>query len=239
MEFIKEIQRNNPKIHYVRNEKPLGACSARNLAIFSARGEFITGLDDDDEFAPDRLEKFLNAWDDKYSFICSNFNNSYEDGASSKHYSDKKTEFTFHDLLINNEASNQIFTRTKHLQSIDGFRVGVRRLQDWDTWIRLSHKHGSFLRIKEPLYVMHHDHKENESRVSRSYELDSALEALIDRNKDIYEEWALKVLRREIRSIRLKYSLNDLCEDFTYRKNFRPFLKYAKQYFVKLFGRRA
>lgn len=229
MEFITDIQRKNPKIHYVRNEKPLGACSARNLGIFSARGEFITGLDDDDEFAPDRLAKLLNTWNDKYSFICSNFSNSYEGGTKTEYYRAKKTEFTFRDLLIHNEASNQVFTKTKHLQSIGGFKVGVRRLQDWDTWIRLSYKHGNFFRIKEPLYVMHHDHRINETRVSQSCGLDSALEALMEGNKDIYEEWANEILRREIRSIRQEYTQNDMLHDLVYKKSLKPLLKYIRQ----------
>lgn len=34
------------------------------MGIFSAKGEFITGLDDDDEFMPDRISSFVSAWDE-------------------------------------------------------------------------------------------------------------------------------------------------------------------------------
>ncbi|MFD2837427.1 glycosyltransferase family 2 protein [Azotobacter vinelandii] len=51
-ERISRLARSERKIRYLRNPAPRGACSARNLGIFAARGEFITGLDDDDEFTP-------------------------------------------------------------------------------------------------------------------------------------------------------------------------------------------
>jgi len=39
-------------IKYLRSKKSNGACHARNKAILASTGEFVTGLDDDDEFLP-------------------------------------------------------------------------------------------------------------------------------------------------------------------------------------------
>ena len=55
--YISEL--NDPRITYIRNEFNSGACAVRNQAIRMARGDLITGLDDDDEWLPTRLSSFL------------------------------------------------------------------------------------------------------------------------------------------------------------------------------------
>lgn len=101
-EWISKLTQTNQKIRYLRNPAPRGACSARNLGIFAARGEFITGLDDDDEFTPDRLEHLLHIWDDKYAFVCSNFWNKRPGQEAQPYYSSEERLFTLQHLLLKN-----------------------------------------------------------------------------------------------------------------------------------------
>ena len=72
MTYISEL--NDPRITYIRNEFNSGACAVRNQAIRMARGDLITGLDDDDEWLPTRLSSFLT-WQHKlqlHSFLYAN-----------------------------------------------------------------------------------------------------------------------------------------------------------------------
>ncbi|MEE4461783.1 glycosyltransferase family 2 protein, partial [Azotobacter chroococcum] len=140
-EWISKLAEDDPKIRYFRNPDPRGACSARNLGIFAARGEFITGLDDDDEFLPERVERLLQVWDDQYAFVCSNFLSKRPDQEAKPYYASEECRLTLQQLLFKNLASNQVLTRTVRLQNIGGFREGVRRLQDWDTWLRLCSRY--------------------------------------------------------------------------------------------------
>ena len=55
--YVAEL--NDPRVTYTRNAFNSGACAVRNQAIMQAKGEFITGIDDDDEWTPDRLSVFL------------------------------------------------------------------------------------------------------------------------------------------------------------------------------------
>ncbi|MBU1046182.1 glycosyltransferase [Patescibacteria group bacterium] len=50
-------QFSDNRIIYVQNKKNSGASASRNIGINRARGEFITFLDDDDEFYPKKIEK--------------------------------------------------------------------------------------------------------------------------------------------------------------------------------------
>jgi glycosyl transferase family 2 len=46
----------DPRLRVVQNSGARGAASARNQGLRSANGRFVTFLDDDDEYMPDRLE---------------------------------------------------------------------------------------------------------------------------------------------------------------------------------------
>ncbi|AVJ16950.1 glycosyl transferase family 2 [Serratia sp. MYb239] len=188
-DFMNDLVKNDTSVIYLRNESNKGACATRNLGIFRATGKFITGLDDDDEFSPDRISYLVNRWKNKYSFICCDFIEQFSDGKQKAFYN-KNEDTYFADykaMLFDNVASNQIFTLTSRLRDIGGFNPEVRRLQDWDTWLRLSFRYGGFLRTKEKKYVMHHDHGINDERVSKSYPLSHALTDLLSRNNHMYQ----------------------------------------------------
>src|SRR5690606_1394413 len=61
-EYLKEITKQDSRIRYFIKEKNSGACVSRNIAIENARGDFITGLDDDDYFLNSRIEFFLEGY---------------------------------------------------------------------------------------------------------------------------------------------------------------------------------
>lgn len=60
--YLKHKSETDSRLRYFIKAKSEGAPAARNLAIKNATGEFITGLDDDDEFLPNRLELLVNYW---------------------------------------------------------------------------------------------------------------------------------------------------------------------------------
>lgn len=232
-QVVSALMAKDNRIKYFKNTKNQGACFSRNVCINSATGKFITGLDDDDEFTYSRLETFLASWSNEYSFICSNFLEVYPD-KKIKHYPvDDTITFTYRDLLFQNVASNQIFTTTKKIRSINGFDHKVRRLQDWDTWLRLSYAHGKFLRLKSSTYLMNHDHSAVESRVSKAYPFISALRDLGERNRDIYGDESFKCLMFLLKYYERKLSLWDSCRWMCYQKDIRNILRYFKQYTQK------
>ncbi|PJR59351.1 glycosyltransferase [Raoultella sp. T31] len=225
-EFMEDLARNSGKIFYFRNDSNRGACSTRNLGIFNATGEFITGLDDDDEFSVNRITYFLDHWNDQYSFICANFTNIYPDLTSDNYYASKQKQFNYKDLLFHNEASNQIFTRTNRLKDIGGFDVTVKRLQDWDTWLKLSYKFGDFLRLPESTYIMHHDHAPNEMRVSKNDKITDSLMALMERNINMYTKHESDYMVFLIKNLQNTYSFSE-CVYWSFAKlNPKFILKY-------------
>jgi glycosyltransferase involved in cell wall biosynthesis len=133
---------------YFLNGVSLGAPKARNTAIHHADGEFITGLDDDDEFFPIRLQEFIAAWKPEIAAV----------GAEDMLITDSKSVrwrkpnmVKTQDLLSRNLVGNQVFTRTEYLRQLGGFDENLSASQDYDLWIRLSERYGPIYIIQKPL----------------------------------------------------------------------------------------
>lgn len=54
-DYVKSLKFSGNVI-YIENEKPVGGAVARNNGISAAHGEYITFLDDDDEYMPDKIK---------------------------------------------------------------------------------------------------------------------------------------------------------------------------------------
>ncbi|QIZ59035.1 glycosyltransferase [Acinetobacter indicus] len=159
--YLEEISRQDSRIRYFIKEKNSGACVSRNIAIENAQGEFITGLDDDDYFTKDRIQKFLDKSDflNKYEFLFDTFylkNN----GELKKIKFDflKPRIVNFNDLLMGNYVGNQIFTKTDRLRESGGFDSNLSAWQDLELWMNLLKKGKESYNIKKYTYIVDIDH---------------------------------------------------------------------------------
>lgn len=157
--YLKRLAQEDERIRYFFKEKNSGACISRNIAIENAKGEYITGLDDDDYFVKNRLESFVKNWDDSYSCLFS-FNILKKGKMRSNKRLAMKDIVKSEDLLKANFIGNQIFTKTEYLQKVGGFDSQMHVWQDLECWYRILSL-GPGKRIREDLYVvdMSHPHE--------------------------------------------------------------------------------
>lgn len=146
----------DPRVRAMRQDVPGGACAARNRAIFEARGEFITGIDDDDEFAPDRVENLVEAFDpDSASCV-------YTDLVTVATRSRQRVRFPgradLDDMLYRNVVGSQVLTLTERLRGIGGFDESLEAMQDYDAWIRLVARYGPARKVSGASYLQHVEH---------------------------------------------------------------------------------
>ncbi|EME0158837.1 glycosyltransferase [Vibrio vulnificus] len=181
--YGEKLSKKFSNVIYVRNESPRGANSARNNALNIATGYFVTGLDDDDIFTKSRISLFLNCWNDQYAFICDNLENRYKNSYRDDFKQNGNQSISTREMLLTNNASNQVFTKLEYLNSIGGFNEELKKFQDWDCWLRLSHRYGSGLRMNNKTYVMYHD---EETRVSNNQKNEEAFKILVENNRIIY-----------------------------------------------------
>ncbi len=158
-EAIEQIARLDSRIFLLRNPQSQGACVARNLAIKAAKGEFITGLDDDDEFTPDRISIFVQSWSQfqSLSFLSAGYKVIHRHGHYC--YAQQPRRISFQDLLYANYVGNQVL-------SVSGFDQEMPSCQDYDVWLRLSQRYGAGYRLKLISYIVHQEHES--PRISES-----------------------------------------------------------------------
>ena len=140
---VQAYQNKDARIKYIRNSENLGACASRNKAIQAAKGKFITGLDDDDYFLPDRLVVFLEHWhllpNDK-AFLFSNkkiLKLEEEVISRASWYIRRRKSINQGDLLIGCAVGIAFFTTKESLLAIAGFDELMPMWQDLDCVYRL------------------------------------------------------------------------------------------------------
>lgn len=148
--LLAELDADVP-VKIIRNNAPLGAAASRNIAIGQASGEYITGLDDDDYWMPNRIEKMMDTFEDGYSAVCTYDKMDYGNKTITWK---KRNIISFDDLLYYNQAGNQVLTKKKYITEIGGFDEKLPSAQDYDLWIRLAERFGPIKTVPEALQVV-------------------------------------------------------------------------------------
>lgn len=167
-----------PRLHIVDLEENVGGSEARNIGVRFARGRWITLLDDDDEWFPDKLEKqwkIASSLTGRYLFVASRFIERTE-GAERvlprrmPAPGEKVSEYLF---VRRGWQSGEGFLQTstwfvsRALMLKVPFTRGLKRCQDVDWLLHATAMPEVEVRVvPEVLAVFHHD--ESRPRVSRT-----------------------------------------------------------------------
>lgn len=166
-------------------EAPGGACRARNVAIAAARGELITGLDDDDELLPHHISRLIASFtSSSVAFVCTSAIHRRPESRFVRHAFEGPIEIER--LLHENVVGNQVFTRTECLRELNGFDEGMPAWQDYDLWVRLCSTFGSGLRIDARTYIQHLEHLG--PRISSPERIRQGYERFISKHSNLLEE---------------------------------------------------
>ncbi|MDG3088256.1 glycosyltransferase [Vibrio hannami] len=169
--YLSQIK--NERIKIILGKESKGACAARNKAIKMSSGKYVTGLDDDDYFEFDRIEKFVKHWKliEKSGLDNNAMSGLFDDEkylvGEGKYKNTTRADKAFHhELVSENKIGNQIFTKKKYFVDSGLFDEELPAWQDWDMWIRISKNFGPLYNIHEKTYIV--DAKHNSGRISSS-----------------------------------------------------------------------
>ncbi|ELY4221208.1 glycosyltransferase [Cronobacter sakazakii] len=130
-------------IHFIyeRNEKNSGSNFSRNRGYALAHGFYVTGLDDDDYFLPERLSKLAARYEERYAFVTdapARLDKKQRKNLNSQ----RKRIITLQDILCENVVGNQVLTTREKMLGVGGFSPEIKQQQDRDAWIKLILKYG-------------------------------------------------------------------------------------------------
>lgn len=179
---LKNLTQNRP-VRIIRNSRPMGAAASRNIAIRNAKGEFIAGLDDDDTWAPQRIEWLLKYFSPENSAVT-----SYDRmvTGSSERIWKKKRQISIDDLLYYNMAGNQVLTKKEYLIDIGGYDESLPSAQDYDLWIRLAQKYGPIKVVRKVLQQVNLE--ENRDRITTSYRKTEGYKACFEKHRELMHD---------------------------------------------------
>lgn len=140
-------------VRYFKTLGKQGACVARNIAIKNANGYFITGLDDDDEFTPDRLSLFMQATE-QHGEVNLFSNYLYLEKNARKERKCTHRLITEELIYQGNYINNQMFAPKKYFIEAGLFDENLPAWQDYDMWIRMIQKFGAAALVEEMTYIM-------------------------------------------------------------------------------------
>lgn len=228
-EFLKNFNKQDPRVSYILKTNNSGACASRNLAIDKASGLFITGLDDDDYFSPNRIEQLIDKSHllNKYVFLYTYYLTVVTGGKYKKvRYLNSilpKT-ITGRDLLHKNIIGNQCFTYTQRLRDAGKFSPEMPAWQDMELFYRLltySELNKAYL-INMPLYYQDTSHDKNRISLSNKQKIYNAFEVFCQKNNIQNSE--REILKAQLISYGIKIEYSTLFKRFIGNKNIYSYL---------------
>jgi glycosyltransferase involved in cell wall biosynthesis len=219
-EILEGFQLQYKNIKILHNENKIGACEARNAAILHAKGEFVTGLDDDDYYNDvSRIEKFVKFWfeDKKYSkkVLFDDVKVKTRFGIINRK---KNNLATNQNLRTSNSVGSQIFALRETYIDCGLFDPLMPMWQDWDICYRISKMGFVFINIQKFSYTVDKSHNFNRISKLDDNAVRTAMSRLITKINNCSEKEKTKLLTVALTYQKVNLRLSDLTQLIKYNE---------------------
>lgn len=129
-EIIRNFRKESPdfRIVYIVNEKNLGSAKTRNLGVENSNGEYVTFLDDDDEYLPDKIKnQFGFMIENQLDYSVTDLDLYYDNGKLAEHKTreyirkiDRKSLMEYHFMYHITGTDTMMFKKAYFIK-IGGF----------------------------------------------------------------------------------------------------------------------
>lgn len=189
------------RVNYIRHEKNMGACAARNTGLKNAKGEFVAFLDDDDEWLPEKIGKQLSVIE-KNEDIALVYCGRYTHFVSEDKTEQQRVKFyngkVYEKLILENFIGSTSFPliRKSIIEKHGGFDVNMKAAQDYELWLRIAREY-EVEYVREPLvrYYVHEGDQISKNNRNKVDGLNRLNELNMDYLKKHPKAHAIRILR--------------------------------------------
>ena len=135
---------SDSRVRTLRIDESIGAGAARNLAVADCRAPLLAFLDDDDTWRPTKLERqveALTAAGPDVDAAESGFDLWDGDRLVGRYVPAVMRDVARTLLERPIMQPSTVLLRTEVFRELGGFEPGLRRVEDWDLWVRFSDAH--------------------------------------------------------------------------------------------------
>jgi teichuronic acid biosynthesis glycosyltransferase TuaG len=133
---------HDKRVRMIHLKKKVGAAEARNVGMKTAKGGYISFLDDDDEWHPQKLAKQVEVFQKgmKVCIVGCNCQFTTKYGTYKSSFAKK---VNFDTMLYRNGVGSFTFclTKKKYIESVS-IEKDLKACQDWDLWLKIFQKTG-------------------------------------------------------------------------------------------------
>jgi len=186
--YLEERAQKDHRLRFVNKTISEGAPKARNMAITMAKGEFITGLDDDDAFQPNRVEAFIAYWQLLKNLglqpACLYSQDIIVKNGIADVGTHKKGSITYRDMIEFNYIGNQIFAPKQYFVEAGLFDEQLPAWQDMDMFIRVLKKFGTAYLLDIPTQLYDDSPRTDRISIKSAMKIRSACNALTSKHAE-------------------------------------------------------
>ncbi len=183
------------RIRYIRADQNKGVSASRNMGIMAARGKYVAFLDDDDEYLPEKLEKYVGALENCSKEVGMIYGPRWDvKGKQRMYVSCREISSQSENIykLGNGLRMGATLIRRECFDNAGIFDECLSHSEDTDLFIRLA-KYYRFNYIKEPMLIMHY-HPDSPSKFNvaglshAKIDIAHALEYCLNKHKQDIEK---------------------------------------------------
>jgi len=196
-QIIKNL--NDQRIIYLKNQKNMGASSARNVGLEHSKGSLIAFQDSDDEWLPNKLEIQSKALKESHSSVGVSYSSFLRIEGDKKFYIPSNRVRTkdgniFECLLNENFIITPVLlVKSECFTKIGAFDNRISGMEDWDLCIRLS-KHYKFCFTDKTLVI--HNNREDSLSFAKINQVES-MKIIVQKYENEYECTHKKLIAKQ------------------------------------------
>lgn len=160
-ELVNRLMQQDSRVRYLKHMKNMNGAVARNTGFAVAQGKYISFLDSDDEYMPDRLQKCFDVMENASDNIAGVYTGCEFRRGSKVYHIEKNVKPG--NFLVDTLAckfmfctGSNIFVRKSVIDELNGFDGAFLRHQDYEFLVRVFEKY-DLASLQEPLVIKNNE----------------------------------------------------------------------------------